>query len=67
MDKLFDLSGRTALVTGSSRGIGRAIALGLADAGCNVIIHSVGSSRKADEAVQEVMNKGRKSYKPRFV
>lgn len=62
MDKLFDLSGRTALVTGSSRGIGRAIALGLADAGCNVIIHSVGSSRKADEAVQEVMNKGRKSF-----
>ena len=30
---LFDLSGRTALVTGSSRGLGRAIAKGLAEAG----------------------------------
>ena len=35
---LFDLTGRTALVTGSSRGLGRAIAEGLADAGAAVII-----------------------------
>ena len=36
---LFDLTGRTALVTGSSRGLGRAIAEGLADAGAAVIIN----------------------------
>lgn len=36
---LFDLTGRVALVTGSSRGIGREIARGLADAGALVILH----------------------------
>jgi NAD(P)-dependent dehydrogenase (short-subunit alcohol dehydrogenase family) len=41
---LFDLSGQTALITGSSRGIGKAIAHRMAEHGANVII----SSRKAD-------------------
>lgn len=36
---LFDLSSRTALITGSARGLGRAIALGLAEAGARVIIN----------------------------
>lgn len=36
---LFDLTGRTALVTGSSRGIGRALAQGLLEAGARVVVH----------------------------
>ena len=37
--ELFDLTGRTALVTGSSRGIGYALALGLSQAGARVVVH----------------------------
>ena len=42
---LFDLSGRTALVTGSSRGLGRAIAEGMAKAGAALIINGVDPKR----------------------
>jgi gluconate 5-dehydrogenase len=49
---LFDLSGRTALVTGSSRGLGRAIAEGMAKAGARLIINGVDSAR-VDAAVAE--------------
>ena len=41
----FDLSGRTALVTGSSRGIGRGLAQGLVEAGCTVVLNGNDAER----------------------
>lgn len=54
ISKLFDLSGHTALVTGSSRGIGRAIALGLAGWGATVAVHGTRLSNALDETLAEV-------------
>ena len=47
MAKLFNLAGRTALVTGSSRGLGRAIATGLAEAGATVVLNGADAGRLA--------------------
>jgi gluconate 5-dehydrogenase len=55
--KLFDLSNRTALITGSSRGIGYALAQGLGDAGARVIVNSRQESA-VDEAVGRLRNSG---------
>jgi gluconate 5-dehydrogenase len=49
---LFDLSGRTALVTGSSRGLGKAIARGLAQAGASVILNGVNAERLKEAAAE---------------
>jgi NAD(P)-dependent dehydrogenase (short-subunit alcohol dehydrogenase family) len=59
MDR-FDLTGRVALVTGGTRGLGREIALGIAEAGADVIV----ASRKAEaceQVAQEVRDRGRRS------
>jgi 2-deoxy-D-gluconate 3-dehydrogenase len=53
---LFDLTGRTALVTGARTGIGRAIAVGLAAAGADVIAH--GHHDDLDEVVAEIGKAG---------
>lgn len=55
-EPIFDLSGRTAIVTGGSRGLGRAIALGYATAGARVVI----ASRKSDacESVADEIRDG---------
>src|ERR1700722_9106103 len=61
---LFDLSGRVAVVTGGTTGIGHAIALGLAEAGANV----VPSSRRGEQvekAAIEIEGLGRRSLRVR--
>lgn len=55
------LAGRTAFVTGSSRGIGRAIALELAEWGANVVVHALGTLDLAEQVAEEVRAKGRKA------
>jgi len=49
-----NLSGKNALVTGGSRGIGKSIALALAGAGANVIINYTSNAEAAEAAVQEI-------------
>ncbi|WP_026535798.1 SDR family NAD(P)-dependent oxidoreductase [Arthrobacter sp. H14] len=44
-NRLFDLTGRIALVTGSSRGIGKALAAGLVDAGATIVLHGANTER----------------------
>jgi 3-oxoacyl-[acyl-carrier protein] reductase len=56
-----DLSGKTALVTGSSRGIGRAIALRLARAGADVAINGSQASEALEATASEVRALGRKA------
>lgn len=47
---MFDLTGKTALVTGSSRGLGRALALALADAGADLVLHGRDEAALAESA-----------------
>ncbi len=55
---MFDLSGKTALVTGSSRGIGKAIAMALGEAGAKVRFHASKPSERLDRTVAEAGAKG---------
>ena len=52
------LNGKTAIVTGSSRGIGKAIALRLARDGANVVVTYHSSQDKAKEVVKDIKGKG---------
>jgi len=52
------LQGKNALITGSSRGIGRAIALQLAKRGVNIAVNYAGNEERAEEVVQEIKNLG---------
>ena len=52
------LQNKTALVTGASRGIGRATAIALAEAGAHVIVHYGRSKQEAESLVAEIQRKG---------
>ena len=58
-----NLSGKTALVTGASRGIGRASALALAKAGAQVLVHYNGGEKDATAVVAEIRKAGGKADK----
>ena len=57
------LSGKTALVTGASRGIGRASALALAKAGAQVLVHYSSGEKEADAVVAEIRKDGGRAEK----
>ncbi|MDH3328395.1 MAG: enoyl-[acyl-carrier-protein] reductase FabL [Desulfobulbaceae bacterium] len=55
---MFELHGKVALITGGSRGIGRAIALRLAENGVDVVVNYVRHRRDAEETVAAIEKKG---------
>jgi nucleoside-diphosphate-sugar epimerase len=55
---MIDLAGKTALVTGASRGIGRATALGLSNAGAQVLVHYSSGKTEASAVVAQIRQAG---------
>ena len=62
MTHLFDLDGKVAVVTGGTSGIGRALSLGLADAGADVIA-TARRQQQVDDIANEIEARGRKSLR----
>lgn len=52
-------SGEVAWVTGSSKGIGRAVCVGLAEQGCDVVVHYGGSEDEAEEVADQIREHGK--------
>jgi NAD(P)-dependent dehydrogenase (short-subunit alcohol dehydrogenase family) len=61
-DKLFSLAGRVAVVTGGTSGIGRALSLGLADAGADVVA-SARRKEQVDKTASEIEARGRQTLR----
>ena len=62
MSSSASLDGQTALVTGASRGIGRAVALALASEGAEVVVNYASSPDAAEAVVAEIQVKGGSAY-----
>ncbi len=60
LEQLHDLTGKVAIVTGGSRGIGKAICLGLAEAGADVLLNYSRSDKEAEKVKKEIEKLGRK-------
>ncbi|TCV94672.1 NAD(P)-dependent dehydrogenase (short-subunit alcohol dehydrogenase family) [Luteibacter rhizovicinus] len=58
-----NLTGKTALVTGASRGIGKAVALALAKAGAQVLVHYSSAQKEADAVVAQIRTAGGRAEK----
>lgn len=58
---LYDVSGKVAVVTGSSRGIGRSIALALAEGGADIVVNYVRSDKAAEGVKKDIEAMGRKA------
>ena len=58
MNKLFDLSGKVALVTGASTGLGAGMSVGLAEAGADIVLADIADS---EETAKKVKNTGRRA------
>ena len=59
MTNLFSLSGKVGIVTGGNRGIGRTLALSLADAGADVVVAAAHDMDSACQVAEEIRRKGR--------
>ena len=58
----YNLSGKTALITGGGQGIGKSIVLALAKAGADIIINFRSNTKLAEETAEEVKDLGRKIW-----
>lgn len=60
LEQMHDLSGKVAIVTGGSRGIGKSICLALAEAGADILLNYSRSDKEADKVKKEIEKLGRK-------
>ena len=60
--KLFDLTGKVALITGGTHGLGMAMAKGLGHAGATLVINGASSKDKLNKAVEEYKSEGIKAF-----